>query len=102
MQLSTMLTSSGRVVIIETDEDLDLRSHDVFVHACKLAKYPDVNAIEVNLVNTRNIRASGVDMLLMLHQRTNGSSDRIRLVNCSARIRLQLTTSRVGKRFHVV
>jgi hypothetical protein len=26
-----------RVVITEMDEDLDLRSHDVFVHACKLA-----------------------------------------------------------------
>jgi len=97
-----MLTSSGRVVIIETDEDLDLRSRDVFVYACKLAEYADVSGIEVNLGKTRNIRASGVDMLLMLHQRMNGLSDRIRLVNCRANIRHQLATSRVGKRFHVV
>jgi anti-anti-sigma regulatory factor len=102
MQLSTIDTSSGRVIIIETDEDLDLSSYEVFVHACRLAEYPDMSTIEVNLANTKNIRGSGVDMLLMLHARANGLSNRIRLVNCSAKIRRQLTTSRVGKQFQVL
>jgi hypothetical protein len=41
-------------------------------------------------------------MLLMPGERTNGLSDRIRLVNCNAEIRHLLTTSRMGKRFHAV
>lgn len=100
MKLSTLQTSTGRVIRIEADEVLDLRAHGVFVDACRLADYPDLNRIEVNLGKTRNINDSGVHLLLMLYERTRTMSLDIRLINCSAEIRRRLTTSRIGKQFH--
>jgi hypothetical protein len=102
MKLCTLQTATGRVLRIETDEDLDLRAHGVFEDACRLAEYPNLSAIEVSLAKTRNIRGSGVEMLLRLHQRANGLRKRIRLVNCSAEIRRQLTASYVGNHFQVI
>jgi hypothetical protein len=52
------------VITIDTDEELDLKSHGVFVDACRLARYPDQTHIDVNLRKTRNIRGSGIAMLL--------------------------------------
>ncbi|MGB7930821.1 MAG: hypothetical protein WCH04_01115 [Gammaproteobacteria bacterium] len=102
MKLSTNHTSIGRVITIEVDEVLDLQSHGIFVDACKLAEHHDQNTIDVNLRNTRNIRDSGLAMLLMLREITGCESDSIRLVNFSPEIRGQLITSKVGKQFHIV
>lgn len=101
MKLATIHTSVGRVVTIETDEDLDLRSHGVFVHACTLAEHPELKAIEVNLGKTRNIRDSGLAMLLMLRERTGWDGNRIRLVNCSPGIRSRLAASSLGEQFQL-
>jgi len=102
MKLSTIHTSTGRVITIETDEELDLKSHSVFVDACRLAEYPDQTHIDVNLRNTRHIRGSGIAMLLMLRELTGWERNRIRLVNCSPEIRGQLSTSKVGNQLQVV
>ena len=101
MKLSTIHTSHGRVISIETDEHLDLRAEGVFRHACQLAEDPDLGAIEVNLEKTRRIRGSGVAMLNMLRERTSLEKNPIRLVNCSPEIRRQLLTCNVGRQFHV-
>ena len=102
MKLSTVHTSTGRVITIETDEELDLKSHGVFVDACRLAGYPDQTYIDVNLRKTRHIRASGMAMLLMLRELTGWERDRIRLVNCSPEIRGQLSTSKVENQFQLL
>lgn len=102
MKLSTFHTSTGRVITIETDEELDLKSHGVFVDACRLAKHPDQTHIDVSLGKTRNIRSSGMAMLVMLRELTGWERSRIRLVNCSPGIRGQLSTSKVGNQPQVV
>jgi hypothetical protein len=102
MKLSTIHTSTGNVITIETDEELDLKSHGVFVDACRLARYPDQTHIDVNLGKTRNIRGSGIAMLLMLRELTGWERSRIRLVNCSPEIRGQLSTGNVGKQLQVI
>jgi hypothetical protein len=102
MKLTTSHTSIGRVISIETDEELDLKSHGVFVDACRLAGHPEQSTIDVNLMKTRKIRGSGVDMLLMLRELTGFESNRIRLINCNPEIRNQLITSKVGQHFQVV
>lgn len=102
MNLSTIHTSTGRVITIETDEELDLKSHGVFVDACRLAGHPDQSYIDVNLGKTRNIRGSGMAMLLMLRELTGWEGSRIRLVNCSPEIRGQLLTSKVGNQFQML
>ena len=101
MKLSTIHTSTGRVITIETDEELDLKSHGIFVDACKLAKQLDQSHIDINLGRTRNIRGSGIAMLLMLRDLTGWGSNRIRLLNCSPEIRGQLMTSEVGSQFQL-
>jgi hypothetical protein len=102
MKLSTRHTSTGRVISIETDNELDLKSHSVFVDACRLARHPEHSRIDVDLMRTRNIRGSGVAMLLMLRELTGWESSRIRLLNCKAEIRKQLMKSTVGQQFQVV
>jgi hypothetical protein len=102
MKLTTSHTSIGRVISIETDEELDLKSHGVFVDACRLAGHYEQSTIDVNLMKTRKIRGSGVDMLLMLRELTGCESNRIRLINCNPDIRNQLMTSKVGQHFQVV
>jgi hypothetical protein len=102
MKLSSSYSSAGRVIFIETDEELDLTSHGVFVDACRLAEYPDCSSIDVNLIKTRNIRASGVAMLLMLRQLTDRSCNRIRLLNCHPNVRNYLMKSKLGQQFQVV
>jgi anti-anti-sigma regulatory factor len=102
MKLAAIQTSIGRVIAIETDEDLDLRSHGVFVDACKLADDPHLKAIEVNLGRTRNIRDSGLAMLMMLRESTSRVSNRIRLVNCSPEIRSRLAASSIATQFQLV
>jgi anti-anti-sigma regulatory factor len=102
MKLATIHTSIGRVITIETDEDLDLRSHGVFVHACRLAEEPNLRAIEVNLGKTRKIRDSGLAMLLMLRERMGREANGIRLINCSPEIRSRLAASSVGTQFQLV
>ena len=102
MKLSTRHTSTGRVITIETDKVLDLTSHNVFVDACRLADCPDCNSIDVNLIKTRNIRASGVAMLLMLRQLTDCSCNRIRLLNCPPNVRNYLMKSKLGQQFQLV
>ena len=102
MKLSTRHTSTGRVISIETDEELDLKSHGVFVDACRLAEQPEHSTIDVDLMRTRSIRGSGVAMLLMLSELTGWKSSRIRLLNCHPDIRNQLMRSQVGQQFQVV
>lgn len=102
MKLSSSYFSTGRVISIETDEELDLTSHSVFVDACRLAEYPKHTTINVDLTRTRTIRASGVAMLLMLHKLPGWDGTRIRLLNCNQEIRRQLMTSQVGQQFRVV
>jgi hypothetical protein len=102
MKLSTRHTSTGRVISIETDKELDLKSHGVFVEACRLGEHPEHSRIDVDLMRTRNIRGSGVAMLLMLRELTGWESSRIRLLNCKAEIRNQLMKSTVGQQFQVV
>jgi hypothetical protein len=102
MKLTTRHTSTGRAISIETDEELDLKCHGVFVDACRLAEHPEYSMIDVDLLNTRNIRASGVAMLLMLRELTGWESARIRLLNCNPEIRKQLMTSIVGQQLQVV
>jgi anti-anti-sigma regulatory factor len=101
MKLATMHTSTGSVITIETDEELDLRSHGVFVHACKLAEHPDAKLIEVNLGKTRSIRDSGLAMLLMLCEQTGWESDRVRVINCSPEIRRRLVANSTVTRFSI-
>ncbi len=102
MKISSSYSSAGRVISIETDEELDLTSHGVFVDACRLAEYPDCSSIDVNLIKTRNIRASGVAMLLMLRELTGWECSRIRLLNCHPEIRKKLMGSQVGQQLQVV
>jgi hypothetical protein len=102
MKLSTQHTSTGQVISIETDKELDLKSHSVFVDACRLAEHPEHSRIDVDLMRTRNIRGSGVAMLLMLRELTGWDSSRIRLLNCTAEIRNQLMKSTVGQQFQMV
>lgn len=102
MKLTTRHTSSGRVITIETDEELDLKSHGVFVDACRLAEHAEHSAIDVDLIRTRNIRASGVAMLLMLGELTGWESPRLRLLNCKPDIRNQLLRSQLAQQFQVV
>jgi anti-anti-sigma regulatory factor len=102
MKLTTSHASIGRVITIETDEELDLKSHGVFVDACNLAEHSEQSTIDVNLIKTRKIRGSGVAMLLMLRELTGCESSRIRLINCNPDIRNQLMASKVGRHFQVV
>jgi ABC-type transporter Mla MlaB component len=102
MKLTAVNTSDGRVIHIETDERLDLSVHGVFVHACKLAEYPNLRAIEVNLGKTRHILDSGLAMLLMLREGASHLGNCIKLVNCSAEIRNRLVESRVMTEFQIV
>jgi hypothetical protein len=102
MKLSTSYYTTGRVISIETDEELDLASHGVFVDACRLAEYHDYSSIDVNLINTRKIHASGIAMLLMLRQLTGCASNCIRLLNCDPDIRNQLLGSQLAKQLQVV
>jgi anti-anti-sigma regulatory factor len=102
MKLSSMYTLLGRVVTIEADEDLDLRSHGTFLYACRLAQDADLWAIEVNLRKTRTVRDSGLAMLLMLRRRIGPEGNRIRLVNSNPDIRSRLLSSGVGAKFQIV
>jgi anti-anti-sigma regulatory factor len=90
MKLLTIHTSIGKGITIETSEDLDPRSHSVFMHAYKLAKHLNLNRIEVDLGKTQTIRDSGLAILLLLSKRINGESISIKLINCSPEIRSQL------------
>lgn len=102
MKLSTLRTTLGTVISIETDENLDLQAQRIFQHACRLVEQPDLNFIEVNLHNTRNLRISGVGLLKMLREHTTPDRQLIRLVNCRPEIRRQLLTSSMGKHFQVM
>lgn len=102
MKLSSRYFPTGRVIFIETDEELDLTSHSIFVDACRLAKHPEHSAIDVNLMKTRTIRASGVAMLLMLRKLTGWERSRIRLLNCNPEILKQLMRSRLAQQFQVM
>jgi anti-anti-sigma regulatory factor len=102
MKLSTRRASTGRVISIETDEELDLKSHGVFVDACRLSEHPEHSTINVDLVKTRSLRDSGVAMLLMLRELTGPERPRIRLLNCNPDIRNQLLKSKLGQQFQVV
>jgi hypothetical protein len=102
MKLSTRHTLAGRVIFIETDEELDLKCHGVFADACKLAQSAEHSTIDVELMRTRNIRCSGVAMLLMLRELTGCESPRIRLLNCDPDIRNQLLRSQLVQQFQVM
>ena len=102
MTLSSRNYPTGRVISIETDEELDLTCHSVFVDACRQAEYFEHGTIDVNLRRTRTIRTSGLAMLLMLKKLTGWESSRIRLLNCNPEIRKQLMRSQVGQQFQVV
>jgi len=102
MKLTTTHTSIGKVITVETDEELDLKSHGVFVDACRLAGHFEQSTINVNLMKTRKIRGSGVAMLLMLRELTGCESYRIRLINCNPDIRNQLISSKVGQHFQIM
>jgi hypothetical protein len=101
MKLAAVNTADGRVIRIEADERLDLSVHGVFVHACKLAEYPNLRAIEVNLVKTRHILDSGLAMLMMLRERAGHLDNCIKLFNCSPEIRNRLLESRVLTGFQI-
>jgi hypothetical protein len=102
MKLAAVNTSDGRVILIEADERLDLSVHGVFVHACKLAEYPNLRAIEVNLGKTRHILDSGLARLLMLRDHASHFGQCIKLFNCSPEIRNRLLESRVMTEFQIV
>lgn len=102
MKLADVKTSDGRVILIEADERLDLSAHSVFVQACKLAEYPNLLTIIVNLGKTRDILDSGLAMLLMLRDRAGHISKRIKLFNCTPEIRNRLLESRVMTEFQIV
>ena len=102
MKLSTSNSSTGRVISIEADSQLDLTAHAVFVDACRLAEHPEHNTIDVDLRRTHKIRASGVAMLLMLRELTGWEAPRIRLRNSDPDIRKQLMKSIVSQQLQVV
>jgi hypothetical protein len=102
MKLADLSTSDGRVILIETDERLDLCAHGVFVQACKLAEYPNLQAILVNLGKTRHILDSGLAMLLMLRDHAGHFGQRIKLFNCSPEIRNRLLEISVMSEFQIV
>jgi len=102
MKLTTSHTSIGRVISIETDEELDLKSQGVFVDACRLAEDSEHNIIDVDLRRTQKIRASGVAMLLMLRELTGWEAPRIRLRNSNPDIRKQLMKSIVSQQLQIV
>jgi hypothetical protein len=102
MKLSTSNSSTGKVISIETDQELDLKAHGVFVDACRLAEHPEHNTIDVDLRKTRKIRTSGMAMLLMLRELTGWEAPRIRLRNSNPDIRKQLMKSIVSKQLQVV
>ena len=102
MKLSTSNSSTGKVISIETDQELDLKAHGVFVDACRLAEHPEHNTIDVDLRKTRKIRTSGMAMLLMLRELTDREGPHIRLRNCNPDIRKQLMKSIVSQQLQVV
>ena len=102
MKLAAINSSEGRVILIETDQRLDLSVHGVFVQACRLAEYPDLRGIEVNLGKTRQILDSGLAMLLMLRDRVGHFARYIKLYNCSPEIRNRLLESRAMINFLIV
>lgn len=101
MKLATIHTPVGKVIIIETDETLDLTSNGVFLDASRLAEHPDISSIEVDLAKTLTIRDSGLAMLLMLRKLTDSNRNRIRLVNCGSLIRSRLATINMARQFQI-
>jgi hypothetical protein len=89
------MTPEGRVIAIDVDESLDLRVHSLFVQACELVAGSESGAIEVNVANTRQVRDSGLAMLMMLGQRAAGLAGGVRLVNCAPELRRWLRARRL-------
>jgi anti-anti-sigma regulatory factor len=93
--------SPGQPMTIEANEELDLRSTRVFAYACTLARTLGRCGVRVDLGRTRDIRGSGLALLVMLRQRLGGSSHAVRLVNCSPELRRVLAESSVGMQFQL-
>jgi len=86
---------SDRKITIHTKKHLDCSAHSSFMQACQSAERKDVQAIVVDLNATHDIRASGLGMLLMLHNETKALNVKISIENCNPEIKTQLDSSRL-------
>ncbi len=80
----------GAMLVIHTSEMLDFSGYEPICEACKRSW--TLYRIDVDLQGTRDLRDSGIGILMMLALRARTISRRIRFINCSKAIRKRLET----------
>lgn len=86
--------SDGKITI-QARKSLDCSAHSTFTQACRSAEKNPTQAIVVDLNATRNIRASGLGMLLMLRNEAKALDVEMSFENCNPDIKSQLHSSRL-------
>ena len=92
-------SDTDRRITIRIGKFLDQNAYPAFARACRLAELPAVQSIVVDLGETTHIRASGLELLLMLRDRAGSKHTSVLLGNCHPRIREQICTSRLLAEF---
>jgi ABC-type transporter Mla MlaB component len=101
MQIKTIINDTGRTLRIWVSDCLDLQLHGVFTKAALVASYILINDIEIDLQNTREIRDSGLALLLMLARKSGLQHGSIKLVNCPRELRSRLLQNNLNGHFQV-
>ena len=89
-------TASKNIIVIYTDEILDLSSYFTFSEAAEMVRgSPLPSSIFVDMGKTRQLFDSGRAMLQALHQMAGGPMNPIYLTNVGSDIKSQLALERM-------
>lgn len=99
MEISSRLSSDGRVVTISIQGPFDFNSHKVFRDAYK--QYPSDLHYIVDLNQTTRLDSSALGMLLLLHDHAGGDRSRLTIRGCQSEIREVLNVSRFERLFNI-
>jgi anti-anti-sigma regulatory factor len=101
MQIVTSDNGNDDTINIRTGESLDLSACNVITHVCNLARYRRIRFVVIDLGNTRNIRDSGLAMLILLRQRVGKMVRQITIVNCRPELKSRLSASALTTTFRI-
>ena len=103
MKINIEKTTSGDVICVSVDEQLDMTAYQAFGEAAELAvnNYSS-SAIVVDLGKTQRVFDSGRAMLLSLYQRAGRLKHHIYLTNINPDIKYKLAQGKFSSLFHIV
>ncbi len=93
-------TQHGDAVIVDVGDELDISRSALMRSVTHMMRAKTIGTVMVDLRETKQLRDSGMALLLNLHRRAKAAQQQVYLLHCPPEFRHRMSAAGIDRLFH--